>query len=194
MKQEIEIEFKNMLNKDEFHHLCQAFNITAAGFKKQTNYYFDTETFELRKKQTALRIREKKDQFVLTLKQPHPKGILETHQSLTNQEAKQMIESGQLPTGDVSLLLVENNLITQPLKSLGALLTYRAQFPYLNGELFLDHSLYLGIEDFELEYEAKERHEGKNTFTQLLNQFGIPERSTLNKIVRFYKYKMGDLS
>ncbi|MFD2617089.1 CYTH domain-containing protein [Terrilactibacillus laevilacticus] len=194
MKQEIEIEFKNMLHKSEFHHLCEAFHITTADFKKQTNYYFDTESFELRNKQTALRIREKNGHFVLTLKQPHHNGILETHQTLTEKEAKHMLESGQLPAGDISFLLTKNNLITQPLKSLGALLTFRAQFPYLNGELFLDHSRYLGIEDFELEYEAKERLEGKKTFTQLLNQFDISERPTLNKILRFYNYKKGDLS
>ncbi len=58
--QEIEIEFKNILTKQEFDTLLQWFQIKSEQFQPQTNYYFDTEDYLLKKNESALRIKKKR--------------------------------------------------------------------------------------------------------------------------------------
>src|SRR5699024_9526368 len=85
MNQEIEIEYKTLLTERAFNKLTEALPFPHDAIK-QVNHYFKTEDFQLKKKRSAIRIREKKDTIVLTLKQPHPDGILETHETLTKEE------------------------------------------------------------------------------------------------------------
>ena len=67
-----------------------------------------------------------------------------------------------------------------------SLSTKRLFFPYGNGIIFLDKSTYLGITDYELEYEAKTLHEGKKEFIQLLGDLQIKYKKTDKKIKRAY--------
>ena len=60
MKQEIEIEFKNIITQEEFKQLLYTFSIKDEDFITQENHYFDTETFSLKNNGCALRIRKKK--------------------------------------------------------------------------------------------------------------------------------------
>ncbi|MBM7644041.1 uncharacterized protein YjbK [Scopulibacillus daqui] len=188
MNQELEIEFKNMLTKAEFEQLRDHFHLSKC-FVRQVNHYFDTRSFDLKQKGAALRIREKSNKTVLTLKQPHPEGLLETHQSINQQDAQLMIETGQMPHGDVRQAISTLGIHDLLLQYLGALTTDRAQKTYHNGELVLDHSRYNDTEDYELEYEAADADSGRKTFNQLLSQFQIPERKTDNKIKRFFDSK-----
>ena len=50
MHQEIEIEFKNLLTKEEFYLLCERFSLSEADFIMQENHYFDSEDFALKNK------------------------------------------------------------------------------------------------------------------------------------------------
>ncbi|WP_368895813.1 CYTH domain-containing protein, partial [Priestia megaterium] len=45
MKQEIEIEFKNIVTKEEFDRLRSHFQLTEDQFVSQENHYFDTPAF-----------------------------------------------------------------------------------------------------------------------------------------------------
>lgn len=83
MSQEIEIEFKNMLTKQEFKNIASALQLTEKDFTDQKNHYFDTDSFALKQKHAALRIRRKNGKYVLTLKEPADVGLLETHQQLS---------------------------------------------------------------------------------------------------------------
>src|SRR5690606_35990657 len=69
MSQEIEIEFKNILTKDEYEKLLKEFNIEQQMIIRQTNHYFDTPDWHLRKLSSGLRIRETKSKTVCTLKE-----------------------------------------------------------------------------------------------------------------------------
>lgn len=188
--QNIEIEFKNLLQKDEFERISESFGLSVESFKIQVNHYFDTPTFSLRDKRSALRIREKGGQHILTLKQPHKEGLLETDQLLSPKEAEAALKAGVLPAGTVADEIEKLGVNAIDLSYFGTLATTRAELPYQNGLLVLDHSTYLDIEDYELEYEAEDYSEGKQTFQTLLNQLGIPARKTPNKIQRFYTRKL----
>lgn len=189
MTQEIEIEFKNIITRQTFDLLCRHFDINRDDFALQDNHYFDTPDLMLKEKGCALRIRHKNNSFTLTLKQPHPDGLLETHQPLTDEEAETAGADGGFPGGEVTTILQAMDLPLPSLKNLGKLTTYRTEISYENGTLVLDHSEYSGIEDYELEYEVTSRISGEKVFNHLLESFSIPRRPSKNKVQRFFDYK-----
>lgn len=195
MKHEIEIEFKNMLTYEEFQKVISYFKIKKQDFIKQENFYFDTPDFILAKHASALRIRCKNGIYELTLKQPHQDGLLESNLSLTKKEAESFIEKQQLPESAqyVHDLLSSLHVKSNDLHLLGTLTTFRSEFDYKNGLLSLDQNFYLGKEDFELEYEVKDKWKGKAIFSQLLDQLQIDKKPAKNKILRFFEAKYQNL-
>ena len=194
MKQELEIEFKNLLTEEEFHRLASHFSVKEDDFITQENHYFDTPEFSLKNHGTALRIRKKKEKYVLTLKQPCNDGLLESHQSLSSQEAAELLDGKAAITGEIAGLIQHLGIDVTELVYFGSLTTKRSQLPYKDGLLVLDHSFYLNKDDYELEFEAADFHVGKQQFNELLEQFRIPIRHTENKIRRFYQLKYSQIS
>ena len=188
MNQHIEIEFKNMLAKEEFYQLMQRFNIEQDEFVVQKNHYFDTATFDLKKHTSALRIREKQTTYEMTLKQPlaNREGLLETNCHLDPHTAHQMINEGGIPDSKIAEKIKNLKIDPQSIRYFGTLTTQRVEVPYKNGLLVLDHSTYFQIEDFEVEFEVHDYEQGKREFDELLVEAGIPVRPTDNKVQRFY--------
>jgi uncharacterized protein YjbK len=189
LSQQIEIEFKNMLTKDEYDKFIQIFKIERRDIFKQINYYIDSDNFSLKEKMCALRVREKNGNYKLTLKQPVLEGLLETDQPITKEQFQQICDKRIFPEGPVTKVINEIGLSCSDLKVLGKLQTNRISFPYKDGILFLDHSEYLGKVDYELEYEVNDRSKGEKEFLHLLNSYHIPNRETDNKINRFFLEK-----
>ncbi|MGD6817620.1 CYTH domain-containing protein [Metabacillus sp. 84] len=189
MSQHIEIEFKNMLTEEEFARLIQAFEFDEADFKEQTNHYFDTENFQIKERQAALRTRFKAGQWVFTLKEPAETGLLETEQVLTEEEAERLMEEHQIPDGPVKEQLALLEIEEKSIRYFGSLTTWRAEKKEKEGLIVLDQSRYLSIEDFELEFEAEEATAGELYFSRLLEMYQIPVRETKNKVRRFYERK-----
>ncbi|WP_419888699.1 CYTH domain-containing protein [Neobacillus niacini] len=190
MSETIEIEFKNLLTKAEYKKLLKAFRVKEDQIISQTNHYFDTPDFRLKELGSALRIREKKDYYEMTLKQPAAVGLLETTQILSLDEFLGAIKNGIIPKGIVHERLELLNKPIMVLEYFGSLTTKRAEFTYREGLLVLDHSLYLNTEDYEVEYEVEDFQVGQRVFEELLEQYNIPLRTTQNKIARFYKQKL----
>lgn len=193
MSQEIEIEYKNLLTKEEFSRIKTFFDFKTDDFKKQINHYFDTSDFYLKKQGYALRIREKDGNYELTLKQPAPTGLRETNQALSSSEAKEVMETNDLPKGPVKDALEGLAGNAEAFIYFGSLATNRAEKNYQDGLAVLDHSYYLNTEDYEIEFEVVDEKKGQEVFKSLLEQLQIPLRTTDNKIMRFYKrkYEMG---
>ncbi|KUP07535.1 hypothetical protein Q75_04695 [Bacillus coahuilensis p1.1.43] len=192
--QEIEIEFKNILTKQEFDTLLQWFQIKSEQFQPQTNYYFDTEDYLLKKNESALRIRKKGHDFILTLKQPLEEGLLETHQVLSENEALALLNGGPIPYGLVYDQVEAVVSTPASIVYFGELMTERTEVAYKDGIIVLDKSHYLNHTDYEVEYEVRDAVTGKKTFEELLHSLSIPIRETNNKIKRFYlaKYNQKD--
>lgn len=190
MSETIEIEFKNLLTKVEYKNLLKAFKIKDEQIISQTNHYFDTPDFTLKELSSALRIREKNDYYEMTLKQPAALGLLETTQTLSNDEFLTAIKNGILPKGIIHERLEQLNIAFIDLEYFGSLTTKRAEFPYKDGLLVLDHSFYLNTEDYEVEYEVEDFQRGQLAFKELIEQYRIPLRITPNKIARFYQQKI----
>ncbi|MFL6563158.1 MAG: CYTH domain-containing protein, partial [Bacillus sp. (in: firmicutes)] len=187
--QNIEIEFKNILTKNEYERLLEFFKVNNNHIFRQENYYFDTPNFALKSKMTALRIRKKGLNYEMTLKQPVTVGLLETNQPISEEEAQLAIHNGKLPTGLIQSIIEEFAISFSTIEYFGSLITERVEFEYLKGLLVLDHSIYLSTEDYEIEYEVENYQNGEKIFIELLELFNIPNRKTENKIRRFYNRK-----
>lgn len=106
----LEIEYKTLLNKDEFNRLTSLFSHVQP--ITQTNYYFDTETFEMKAHRMSLRIRTLPNRAELTLKIPREVGNLEHNHGLTLEEAKYIVKNGQFPEDtEIASLILEKELI-----------------------------------------------------------------------------------
>ncbi|AYV65508.1 MULTISPECIES: CYTH domain-containing protein [Niallia] len=187
--QNIEIEFKNMLTKEEYELLLTHFQVSEEDLFEQENHYFDTSNFALKANHSALRIRKKEAEYELTLKQPHPDGLLETNKILSKTESDDIFSTGRISDEQISSLLRNMNIDPTSIIYFGSLRTIRAEKKIGNGLLVLDHSFYLKKEDYELEYEVSNREEGKIYFQELLATLKIPVRKTKNKVRRFYDEK-----
>ncbi|MGI2327419.1 CYTH domain-containing protein [Planococcus sp. YIM B11945] len=187
MSKELEIEFKNMLTKENYEELLAFFNFRPSDAQTQENQYFDTSDFQLKEKRFALRIRKKNDRFECTLKTPAAEGNYEITDFLTAQEAQNIRHSVSFDALEVLAVLSTEGIEWKRLRPIGSLITHRIEFEYEGGLLVLDHSLYNGVEDYELEYEVSDAASGKQKFENFLQQHNIPSRPADKKIARFMK-------
>ena len=185
LAQEIEIEFKNLLTKEEFERLLVTLDFPEKS-QTQINHYFETKDFRLSKEACALRIREKNGQYQLTLKEPHPEGLLETHDTLTEQEALNWLQGNIIVKEHTKKQLEQLNIQIGNLVYYGSLTTERRQVHYKDVLIVLDYSSYNGHSDYEFELEAPSREIGLQTFNTLLNENSIIIKETPNKIQRFF--------
>ncbi|UFU00579.1 CYTH domain-containing protein [Radiobacillus kanasensis] len=186
MAQEIEIEFKNLLTKEEYEALLTYLPLHHSKSIRQINHYFETPDFLLRSKGSALRIREKESGNVLTLKQPHPNGLLETHDELTEEEANRWLNNQPFKTEFVGNQLRQLDVPIEKLRYGGALRTDRLELSYHETIVVLDHSSYNEKEDYELELEATNWEIGNRVFQDILETCSITRRAPISKIQRFY--------
>ncbi|WP_080874971.1 CYTH domain-containing protein [Oceanobacillus timonensis] len=188
MSQEIEIEFKNLLTVQEYNQLAGDL-FSQAETIEQTNYYFETPSFDLKENGSALRIRKKNGTYTLTLKEPHPDGLLETHDKLTEKEFLSWTAGTPSEAPNVIAQLKKMSMDVAALEYLGSMVTFRKEIPYQNTLLVLDKSIYLDTEDAELELEATSKNHGEKIFNSLLENYQIPLRDTPPKIARFFNQK-----
>lgn len=184
MTKELEIEFKNMLTKEEYSKLLAEQKTAPIS---QTNHYFDTADFQLRDQKAALRLRSIGSRFECTLKTPAASGNYETTDSLDEQQASAILDSERFDAPEVSAELERLGVSPSELVLIGSLTTHRVEAAYEDGLLMLDHSEYLGVEDYELEYEVTDEAAGKRSFLSLLEEKRIPLRPADKKIARFMK-------
>ena len=165
MQQAYPVEFKTLLTKAEYVRIYAKFKDNQRDI--QTNHYLDTDRFSLKATDTSLRVREREN-LELTFKRKKGYNIQELHQEITPEEFKILCESGVLPKGDLANE-VQNIIGNQKLENFMSLSTDRICLQYGNGIMYVDKDTYLGFVDFELEYEAKNKFDGKkNIFNYFL--------------------------
>lgn len=121
----LEIEYKTLLNQDEYDRLVTRFSHVKA--IQQTNYYFETTNGDLRANRMSLRIRTLPDRAELTLKIPQTVGNNEHNEALTLKEARDFIKSHSIPDGEVKNLLLASGIDVEKLVVLGNLTTLRRE-------------------------------------------------------------------
>ncbi|UPH48507.1 CYTH domain-containing protein [Listeria innocua] len=194
MVKELEIEFRNLLTKEEYDRLIEDFRIKEDDFFEQTNFYLDTADFGLKERNSALRIRQLETQYQLTLKTPEARGLMETTQILAADQATAITDGANIPVGPVRDTLKEIGINHEDLQVFGSLKTIRAEKDYKKGLLVFDKNFYSSISDFDLEYEVSDYDKGKEIFDKLLKEYQITNHPAENKVARFYNhvYKNND--
>ncbi|MCD2252990.1 CYTH domain-containing protein [Listeria marthii] len=192
MVKELEIEFRNLLTKEEYDTLTENFRVKEEDFFEQTNYYLDTADFGLKELHSALRIRQLESQYQLTLKTPESRGLMETTQILGADQATAIIAGANIPVGPVRDTLKEIGINHEDLQVFGSLKTIRAEKDYKKGLLVFDKNFYGTISDFDLEYEVADYDKGKEIFDKLLKEYQITNQPAENKVARFYHHVYGD--
>ncbi|MBC1968827.1 CYTH domain-containing protein [Listeria marthii] len=192
MVKELEIEFRNLLTKEEYDTLTENFRVKEEDFFEQTNYYLDTADFGLKERHSALRIRQLESQYQLTLKTPESRGLMETTQILGADQATAIIAGANIPVGPVRDTLKEIGINHEDLQVFGSLKTIRAEKDYKKGLLVFDKNFYGTISDFDLEYEVADYDKGKEIFDKLLKEYQITNQPAENKVARFYHHVYGD--
>lgn len=182
-KTNVEIEFKTAIDKKTYDNMLTLFELESNVFK-QTNYYFDTDSFELNKMRIVLRIRQKGDNHfkVTSKRQSRESGneAFESHVLLQKNEVEDMINNG---FNTIKYFDDIDYFVT--FKS--SLDNYRVSTHYKEGVLFFDKSVYHEITDYEIEYEHNDEKVGKSIFDDFLKKHNIEFKQTKRKSERALK-------
>lgn len=195
MSQQYEIEFKNTLTKEQYEQLLMEFGIKDHQIFRQVNHYMDTENWHLKQLSSALRIREKKNTILCTLKEKTANHThLETTDILTIEERDHILSMKKFEAPNVKERLLQLNVPIEKLRVFGSITTDRVEIDYLGGTLVLDHSFYFHCDDYEVEYESNDVKKGREQFLQFLKERKIERQVADPKIARFMKVlqKKGD--
>lgn len=196
MKQELEIEFKNMLTHEEYQELLQSEFLNQENPEKitQINYYFDTKDSDLKKQGAALRIRISSSIMELTLKSPSDDFLMETNISLDKETASSILNKKELSLSadifsneKVDLKDIPKDRIFHLFNSMTTERFEKDEDIHL---LVLDKTTYQNGEiDYELEVESQDRKKGKEFFHSFLEKHSVPSRPAHPKIARAEYYR-----
>ncbi|MDG0843255.1 CYTH domain-containing protein [Staphylococcus equorum] len=183
-----EIEFKQLLSQSQYQSIYNKYFLDMQPFS-QTNYYIDTEQFDLRSHNSALRIRVKDKFYEMTLKVPAEVGLMEYNfETHVIPELNKALAASDLPL-EITQQLNKMNVDVNQLVILGALTTSRLEKEIQGNLLVLDRSDYLNYQDYELEYEVEDYDEGLIQFKMILETFDIKHETPENKVQRFFNRK-----
>ncbi len=176
MNTNLEIEYKTLLDKEEYDRILAYFKDAIK--IEQTNYYYQSKTDS--NKKVAARIRQIEDKFELTFKIKQDKGKLEVNFDVPNNS----IEHFQRV--EIQAFLKQHNYNSE-WHYIGELHTTRHVVQDVYGEICIDHNQYLNIEDYEFEYEVNNAYENLafTRYLEILNQFSIKNIKAKAKFHRF---------
>lgn len=160
MNENLEIEYKVLLTKEQFEQLASQYQ--DVHFIRQINTYYDTKDLQIRKHYGSMRIREKAGHFIFTLKKHTDDGLLEFEKEVPCNDVSAFDDS------EIKQLFMDMG-IHDPIVRLTSLTTDRAIIFNGYAEICLDHNFYNGKEDYEIEYEYKKDHDGKKMFQEILD-------------------------
>ncbi len=173
MSNNIEIEAKVLLSHREYLKVVESLGFKPEDQFTQTNHYIDSKERDLKANGIALRIREKSDEIVLTLKTPLAEGLLEKNQTLTKEESDKMINENVFPKGPIADFLEILDVNVDSLQVLATLVTNRYEKPFKTGKVALDENLYSDMVDYELEMEESAIMNARALIKEILDPLNI---------------------
>jgi uncharacterized protein YjbK len=177
MNSNIEIESKILLEKDEYEKIIEVMQLDNYRKFKQTNHYMDTPDSFLKNNGIALRVREKNQEFELTLKTPLSEGLLEKNENLSWKEFDLLKDDGIFPDGGIKKFLAILGADVSQIKIMTSLTTERIQLDYRGGILCVDKNYYSNQIDYELEFEYTSITGAQEIQLELLKKCGIKNKS-----------------
>ena len=175
----LEIEYKVMINKDGFNKVLNHFKDVP--IIDQTNNYYETPNNAVTEEDLSLRIRYIKNDnsYLLTLKETLSVGKLEHEFYVKGNDIS------YLPA-EIIDILNKYNINYKDLKCIGSLRTIRREIKTEEYNLCLDENHYNNIVDYEIECEANDMKKAKKTIIDLLEPLNIEyQKSKKSKLGRF---------
>lgn len=183
MEENLEIEFKILITKNIYEQIISDYKITSS--YQQTNYYLMHPI--LSKLKYTLRIRQKNNQYELTLKQPQIRGNLETN-LIIDKKTKDKIIKHELITNEIFDLLKPYQLDSTMFITDHFLTTTRNEINTEYGLICIDYNQYNDLEDYELEYEITNYTLGKQYFLDFIKKYNLTYNTNCSsKITRLMK-------
>ncbi len=178
----LEIEFKQLLNKKQYNQMLQDFSDYNQSTYYQTNYYLTHPNLDSRR--ISLRVREKGDQFELTLKMPQKVGLMETNIDITAEQFDR-IKEGEFLENEIFATL--RHLEVDELATDLYLTTRRSDMHIPEGLLSLDANEYLGRTDYEVELEVEDYEKGLEFFVTLMKKYDIDYQANCDSKIKRLK-------
>ncbi|MDF9825318.1 uncharacterized protein YjbK [Breznakia sp. PF5-3] len=176
MEKHIEKEYKILVTKEQFYKLLSYY--PKIKFITQINTYYDNEHFDIIKHHGAMRIREKENHYLFTLKKFNNNTLFEYECEVFKNDAAVFTSATIKET-------LDNFQIYGPFQMLAHLKTDRAVFESDDYELCFDINEYNGMVDYEIEYEYKREHNGLENFQNILQLIHLTyKENSISKIHR----------
>ena len=173
MSSNIEIEAKVLLTENQYETIIEKLNLIKFRKIKQTNYYIDTPDRFLKKNGIALRIREKGEEFELSLKTPLSEGLLEKNEKISWRDFEHLNQKHIFPEGNISKFLSILGVNVDDLRILTSLCTERISIDYDTYGLALDKNTFSDITDYELEIESSSMDHAQEAVKNILESCNI---------------------
>ena len=156
MSVNIEKETRTMISHEEYVSICSDIfkSNPYAPYVSQTNYYLDTEDFELTSNVRMVRIRNIGFDYELTYKERGEDGDIEINEYIAPRYVHKYLKKGSLPHGEVYNAVAATGLSPKKLKVITSLYTRRLSVKYDDYLLVVDMNRYDDIEDFNIEIES----------------------------------------
>lgn len=184
MADKLEVSFRTLLTKAEYQRLCKQYSEKPSNL--QTNYYFDTARYTLKAAEVVLRVRVREgSRYELALRRKKGYNKVEIVNQITEDEFNKFLETGDIPSLEVKAEI--GDLIKdQKILNYMSLSTFRIYFPHKHGVLAIDKCEYLGQTDYELEFQASTRDQGRKDFVETVKELNINYKVADTKIKRAY--------
>lgn len=157
----------------------------------QTNTYYDLKEKNLRQKGIALRIRKREDgQCIITIKKPLD--------ATTKYEYERFVQSETLKDLNKEekdwILSHLEDISLEALEPLVQFETKRCICELDQAEVCIDHTKFKNHDDYEIEYEYRQDHDGITQFNKILKPLGLDwKKNGLTKLARALEDKKGSL-
>lgn len=185
---EIEIEFKNLLSKDQYDALYEKYDLSNSEEIINKNFYYDDADESFKKIGAALRIRYTNKKIEMTLKIKGENQNVEINVPLDERYPKEPTVLPILPNEIIAELERMNVKIKTPML-IQKIETLRHEVALEDGLLVLDKTTFINdIVDYELEFETKDYEAGLAAFEKLLKENNIDKNPAKPKIARAVEY------
>ena len=185
---EIEIEFKNLLTKDQYTELFEKYDLNNSEEIINKNFYYDDADESFKKIGAALRIRYTNKKIEMTLKIKGKTQNVEINVPLDERYPKEPTVLPLLPNEIISELERMTVKIKTPML-IQKIETLRHEVTLEEGLLVLDETTFINdIVDYELEFETKDYQTGLVAFEKLLAENNIEKSPAKSKIARAIEY------
>jgi len=176
MSQNIEYEERVLLIKEQYDQILNYFlpQYPNHRFIEQTNFYFDTKSFELKKQGIVFRLRTIQNHATeLTLKIKRENGDVEINQNLTYSQELNMLSNIMIPEGEIKEALTRVNTRFYLLALIGSMKTKRYEISRDDYLIVIDENSYFGIVDYNLEIEGSSMEKANCLILELCEQFHL---------------------